>query len=366
MGTHQDAILIKSNPSVFGQQEFNPLVTSNGHKKEDIIQKKEGFIGVLEVFIHQARDLHNICIYHKQDVYAKIFLTSDPESTESTQTINGGGQNPVFNETLKINVRTSDCSLRCEIWMLSRVKNYLEDQLLGFALVPLCEIFVENGKLEKEFELSSSELFHSPSGFVKLSIIYTGSPSDVLEIPTPSCLCNQDSVESNQVPCELEKIEFPDPKVMSENEIMVSEYYSTQSVVNGLSIENHDLLDSYSTDDLISRFPKENLENSSLTNIENEISSSIKSESLEKKEEKSQSFVDLIKIEPEQKVVQQDIVDMYLKSMKQFIEALAKMKLPIGKENGSPDSGAQDSAESNGSKGEGPSPKVFYGSRAFF
>ncbi|KAK1431101.1 hypothetical protein QVD17_14336 [Tagetes erecta] len=370
MGTHQNAILLKSNPSVFGQQEFHSLVASNDHKKEKIVDKKEGFIGFLEVFIHQARDLHNICIYHKQDVYAKIFLTSDPESADSTQTINGGGQNPVFNEALKVNVRTGDCLLRCEIWMLSRVRNYLEDQLLGFALVPLCEVFVGNGKLEKEFELSTSELFHSPSGFVKLSIIYNGSRPDVLEIPNSSCLRRQDSVEFDRVSCELEKIEFPDPKVMNENEIMVSEYYSAQSVENnGLSMENDELLGSDSNDHLISRFPKENLENSSVTNVE--IYPSVDSESLEKKEEESQSLVGSVDFEPEQKVVQQEIVDMYLKSMKQFTEALAKMKLPIDKENGSPDSGVEDSTESNGkksngSKGDGPSPKVFYGSRAFF
>ncbi|KAK9077396.1 hypothetical protein SSX86_005733 [Deinandra increscens subsp. villosa] len=356
MGSHQNAILSNSNTSVFSQQEFDSLVTSNGHKKEDMMEKKERFIGVLEVFIHQARNLHNICIYHKQDVYAKIFLTSDPEATESTQTVNGGGQNPVFNETVKINVRTSDCSLRCEIWMLSRVKNYLEDQLLGFALVPLYEVFVENGKLEKEFELSTSELFHSPSGFVELSIVYTGSPPDVLEIPVPNCSCNQDSVECNQVSCELEKIVFPDPKVMNEDEIMVSEY--------------HDLLDSDLTDHFLPRLPKEYHENSSVTNVE--ISQNIKSGSLEKKEEKSQTCVGLFKTEPEQKVVQQEIVDMYMESMKQFTEALAKMKLPISKEKGSADLGVvQDSVvsngkRSNGSKGEGQNPKVFYGSRAFF
>lgn len=41
----------------------------------------------------------------------------------------------------------------CELWMLSRVKNYLKDQLFGFALVSLSEVLVQNGKLEKEFSL---------------------------------------------------------------------------------------------------------------------------------------------------------------------------------------------------------------------
>ncbi|KAI3497237.1 hypothetical protein L1887_39712 [Cichorium endivia] len=320
MGTHQDVIL--SNPS-------------------DVDPQIDGFIGVLEVFVHQARDIHNICIYHKQDVYAKIFLTSDPESTESTRTINGGGQNPVFNENLKINVRTGDCSLRCEIWMLSRVKNYLEDQLLGFALVPLHEISVKNQKFEKEFELSSSELFHSPSGFVKLSMNYNGTPFDVSENPpVPHSLCNQDPEERyDEVPCEFEKIEFPDPNIMNENEIMVSEYCSKTT-------ESNDSFSSDSNDHVLSRIPKENLEISTVNS----------SESSEKKAEYTES----VKIEPDQKVVQQEIVNMYLKSMNQFTEALAKMKLPIdkGKE-------LHDETESNG-KGSKSNPKVFYGSRAFF
>ncbi|KAJ6808336.1 uncharacterized protein M6B38_166510 [Iris pallida] len=54
----------------------------------------DGFVGFLDVFIHEARDIHNICIYHKQDVYAKLYLTTDRESAASTQIINGGGRNP--------------------------------------------------------------------------------------------------------------------------------------------------------------------------------------------------------------------------------------------------------------------------------
>ncbi|KVI02086.1 uncharacterized protein LOC112501204 [Cynara cardunculus var. scolymus] len=341
-----------------------------GSRQNVILPNKEGFIGVLEVFIHQARDIHNICIYHKQDVYGKIFLTSDPEATESTRTINGGGQNPVFNENLRINVRNGDCSLRCEIWMLSRVRNYLEDQLLGFSMVPLCEILAENGKLEKEFELSTSELFHSPSGFVKLSITYIGSEPDVMEIPVAHrCVCDQDSEECDRDSRELEKLEFPDPKVMNENEIMVSEYYSNKYGTT----ETDDSLSSDSNNHIVSGVPEENLETTSLPNVE--IPSRNNPEPSEKKEERTQSVVDSLaqpgigfKSESEQKVVQQEIVDMYLKSMKQFTEALAKMKLPMDTRSDSPDIGGKNGTESNGkeSNGEGPNPKVFYGSRAFF
>lgn len=40
-----------------------------------------------------------------------------------------------------------------------------------------------------------------------------------------------------------------------------------------------------------------------------------------------------VNLEPEQTVVQEQIVDMYMKSMQQFTESLAKMKLPMDIEN---------------------------------
>ncbi|KAK5772429.1 hypothetical protein PVK06_048718 [Gossypium arboreum] len=67
----------------------------------------------------------------EEDVYAKLCLISDPESTVSTKIINGGERDPMFNENLRLKVRTIDSSLKFEIFMMSRVRNYLEDQLLG-------------------------------------------------------------------------------------------------------------------------------------------------------------------------------------------------------------------------------------------
>lgn len=41
--------------------------------------RDEGFIAVVEVYVHQARVLETLCVYHKQDVYAKLYLANDPE-----------------------------------------------------------------------------------------------------------------------------------------------------------------------------------------------------------------------------------------------------------------------------------------------
>jgi hypothetical protein len=64
-------------------------------------------------------------------------------------------------------------------------------------------------------------------------------------------------------------------------------------------------------------------------------------------------------------MVQQDIVDMYMKSMQQFTESLAKMKLPLDIESG-PTSSGSSSSDKNVQASKNTGSRVFYGSRAFF
>ncbi|KAH6778574.1 Calcium-dependent lipid-binding family protein [Perilla frutescens var. hirtella] len=395
-------------------------------RKETAVGNLEEFLGALEVYIHQARDIHNICIYQKQDVYAKLCVTSDPEKTVSTKIINGGGANPVFNENLSLNVRKVDSSLKCEIWMLSRVRNYLEDQLLGFTLVPISEVLLQNGKLEKEFSLSSTDLFHSPAGFVQLSVSYIGAQPEVIPIPAPPTSVETDSITKDtesikSVPDDMDKIEFPDPKVANENDQMVEEYFgmpcsnvdspSSDSLVSSdtenqvsseVDVQNGE---SFSMGDGISR-PSQKIDSPPSSASTNGISSAsapvsfqssetpkdskspseeLVSPPKDKSKEKSANGLEAdsnasggvsgdtfakpvvaVNIEPESKVVQQDIVDMYMKSMQQFTESLAKMKLPMDFEHGPTSSENSTSSEQKtpGSKNSGS--RVFYGSRAFF
>lgn len=355
----------------------------------------EGFIGFLDVFIHEARDIHNICIYHKQDVYAKLCLTTDSESAVSTQIINGGGRNPVFNQSLRLNVKTIESSLKCEVWMLSRVKNYLEDQLLGFALVPLSDVVVANGKLVQEFSLSSTDLFHSPAGFVQLSISYTGSSPEVLAI-TPR---RQESPVAENDECELEKMEFPDLQVVNENKMMVSEYFGipctdleNQCTEELVSAESDNCPDDEAGVRVVDSFLVATSPDSvGVAKIETPLSSVSTNESPNEKDKSTEAEIESssvvttdnafapplisINIEPEQQVVQQDIVDMYMKSMQQFTESLANMKLPMDLENNnSSTSSSGSSSTENGTAGNDKKlqeakkagTRVFYGSRAFF
>ncbi|CAN6861596.1 unnamed protein product [Brassica oleracea] len=370
---------------------------SNGVKssgKDAITCGQQDLVGTLEVHVHQARDIHNICIYHKQDVYAKLCLTSDPENSVSTKIINGGGRDPVFDDKVKLDVRVLEVtSLKCEIYMMSRVRNYLEDQLLGFTLVPMSELLFKNGQLEKEFALSSSDLYHSPAGFVQLSLSYNGSYPEVMAFPTmPSSVSVDEATKNPQgsesLPGELDKIEFPDPNVANENEKMVSEYF-------GISCST---IDSETSDSLVTSDTEIHVTNSvtsvlkqdspKISNAANEAASphasahsatetpnhdhlNSKADSQESESEasgeKNVKPILSVRVEPESKVVQQEIVDMYMKSMQQFTDSLAKMKLPLDidsptkSENSSSDSQKLPTPKSNNNGS-----RVYYGSRAFF
>ncbi|KAG8386051.1 hypothetical protein BUALT_Bualt03G0108800 [Buddleja alternifolia] len=391
----------KPNTNGFRSREIN------FQQKESSTVNSEDFLGALEVYIHQARDVHNICIYQNQDVYAKLCLTSDPENAVSTKIINGGGRNPIFNENLSLNLRKVDSSLKCEIWMLSRVRNYLEDQLLGFALVPVSEVLLHNGKLDKEFSLSSTDLFHSPAGFVQLSVSYIGAQPEVFSIPAPSTCVEADSVLQHKECNDLDKIEFPDPNVVNENHQMVEEYFgmpcsnvdsqSSDSLVES-DTENHESFSVGTTKcSNPSQIPKIDSPPSSVsTNGASSDSHPVSFQSCEtpkdskspneqhisppkdnSKEKNAESNVSVeayttfvkpvvsVSIEPEPKMVQQDIVDMYVKSMQQFTESLAKMKLPMDFENG-PSSSENSSSDQKSPASKNSGSRVFYGSRAFF
>lgn len=411
------------------------------------------FSGILEIYVHHARNIHNICIYEKQDVYAKFSLTYNPDETLSTRIINGGGKNPEFNENLVMKIAQIDAVLKCEIWMLSRVKNYMEDQLLGFALVPISSV-VGKGKVTQDYILSSTDLFHSPAGTVKLSLsLITNALLD------PSINSFADSVSNSSItsevilldrkisdvgldPVEYSRLEFPDVNVVKENQQMVSQYFELsgsflhlgvsnnpvedyemtgnsseenrgESVSPNGSIQNSGFLSSTMTslsDDRNSADSMNkknqlvgellNSPNASITTEANRSPAACPDTPTSKKgsdvrEEKQDRISDKeedgkkeghracvkfgqvfsaplgsINIEAEQSAMQQQIVDMYMRSMQQFTDSLGKMKLPMDLDKPENEDGGDliqnndDSVDVEKKKKDGS--RVFYGSRAFF
>lgn len=413
--------------------------------------------GILEIFVHHARNIHNICIYDNQDVYAKFSLTYNPDETHSTHIVNGGGKNPEFNEKLIIKVNQLDGAvLKCEIWMLSRARNYMEDQLLGFALVPISHV-VGNGKVvTQDYNLSSTDLFHSPAGTVKLSLslntpLTPNPPTSNINSSISSEVVLLDRSRISEAaelldPVEYSRIEFPDISVVRENQQMVSEYFDVTATASFLhlgtspppplpqlvdndyemaainspngsnSIQNSCFLSSTTTslsDDRNSSadsVPKKNHLGLNDANIpssgtcpdtptskkEAEVKDQKHKEEEEEEESNKKGFesniidsaakfghhhqvfsapMGNINLEAEQSAMQQQIVDMYMRSMQQFTESLAKMKLPMDLDHHKPDCEDDhhgDVIQNNSNKIEFDQKKkkdgsrVFYGSRAFF
>ncbi|XP_017696720.2 uncharacterized protein LOC108511028 [Phoenix dactylifera] len=433
-----------------------------GHGREAMEDTEGGggaFSGLLDIYVHHARDIHNICIYANQDVYAKFSLTCSPDEALSTRIVAGGGRNPQFDEHLKLKIAQRDAVLKCEIWMLSRVKNFLEDQLMGFTLVPLSLVATAKGKLTQDFSLSSTDLFHSPAGTVQLTLAldssscHAGAPDKAfVESNTMNSSISSEVVLLD--PVDYGRIEFPDISVVKENQIMVSEYFemaarrapsrpvgTAQPAAPFLhlgaspqSAEDCDMtLNSSEENNGESDSPDASsiqnsgiFSNSTMTSLSDDRNSA---DSLDKKirvasnnsavdanqssgaspdtptsqsgggrgegkesktsskeeaegvakEHKVHSNVEMgsvfksplgnINLEAEQTAMQQQIVDMYMKSMQQFTESLAKMKLPMDLDNPRSEDGG-DVIQSQNDKLDPQKKKdksrVFYGSRAFF
>jgi len=424
------------------------------------------FSGILDIYVHHARNIHNICIYDNQDVYAKFSLTYNPDDTLSTRIINGGGKNPIFNENLRMKITQMDAVLKCEIWMFSRSRNHLEDQLLGFALVQISQV-VGKGKVTEDYSLSSTDLFHCPAGTVQLTVSLdtyfptSSTVSSISQSATNSSISSEvvllDPKISEDIadPVEYSRIEFPDVGVMKENQKLVSEYFNWESYGSSASRPNSvgflpflQLVDSPQGDDYEmtvtapdenheSTSPNESILNSvlpsstttSLSDDRNsadsvEDKSNLRGESTNsfhvsvtvegyqnsgaspdtptsKKEsgardDKESNFTSRkekeinsdrntkaarfgqvfsaplqnINMEAEQSAMQQQIVDIYMRSMQQFTESLAKMKLPMDLDKPESEGHGDVIQNHNNSKLEidkkMDGSRVFYGSRAFF
>lgn len=360
----------------------------------------QGFSGVLQVYVHNARNIHNICIFDNQDVYAKFSLTYNPDDAISTRIIHRAGKNPEFNQKLMIHVTQIDVAvLKCEIWMMSRARHYMEDQLLGFALVPISDIIGQDS-VTQDYSLSSTDLFHSPAGTVKLT----------LSIVNPSLVATSSSSSSNpkintsissevvlldpQVSetVDYTRIEFPDINVVNENKQMVTEYFNGMNLRSGTASflclgsthlpETEDITMVCLEDKEVygnGSFMASSSTTTSLSDDKNTADSEEKenqeiTEVIRRSEEEGQEEKTLT-VETEETLMQKQIAEMYMRSMQQFTESLAKMKLPMDHKNNNNNTETQiqnrNNNNNNGNNKSGMEKKkegsrVFYGSRAFF
>uniref|UniRef100_M8C4K5 Uncharacterized protein n=1 Tax=Aegilops tauschii TaxID=37682 RepID=M8C4K5_AEGTA len=148
-----------------------------------------------------------------------------------------GRASPRFDERLPpLRVRRGRLgtdALKCEVWMRSCAESLLEDQLLGFALVPLAQVAAADGaRLERrEFSLSSTDLTHSPAGTVSLSLALPSGRGDACITEPSDRAATGPSITSEVVileppapPVDYLGIEFPDLNTAKENDDMAVQY----------------------------------------------------------------------------------------------------------------------------------------------
>ncbi|KAK3017514.1 hypothetical protein RJ639_006119 [Escallonia herrerae] len=103
----------------------------------------------------------------------------------------------------------------------------MEDQLLGFALVPH-SLVIDKGRASQDFSLSSTDLFHSPAGTIKLTLSMTTNVPHNTSTNNFSNLVANSSISSEIVlldqkisevvlnPTDYSRIEFPDVDIIRE------------------------------------------------------------------------------------------------------------------------------------------------------
>ncbi|XP_051228321.1 uncharacterized protein [Lolium perenne] len=355
----------------------------------------------LDVYVHGARGIHNICIYADQDVYARFSLTSSPGHAPalSTRVAAAGGASPRFDERLPpLRVRRGRIgtdALKCEVWMRSVARSVLEDQLLGFALVPLAAVAAADGArlAQQDFSLSSTDLIHSPAGTVRLSLALRSGGGDSCSAAPPERASIASEVvilEPPPVEC-YSRVEFPDLNVARENEDMAvqclpflhlgeapvpapegamqvgtSPRGETAKPVSSDGGKNASTTTTASDDmaiDISSSDPTKKPRTDAAspeTPTSNEGTAARKEVA-----DVFKSPMGDIDMEAEQSAMQRQIMEMYMKSMQQFTESLGRMNLPMELDGGT---GVVVQTEEKKPEAEAKKDgaRVFYGSRAFF
>jgi hypothetical protein len=307
--------------------------------------------------------------------------------------------------------------LKVEIWMLSCAKTLLGDQLLGFTLIPIPSISsTKTSKTPQEFTLSSTDFFHSPAGSVRLTLTLNPHPS-IDPVPSVGSSITSEVVILDPV-VDYSNIEFPDINAAQENQKMAMQYFD-MGVPAQQSLPFIQLSPSASSVDdcmiTLNSTSENSIQNptnftgSTITSLTNDnrvavetctISSTevchvsagspdtptSKEAKLSSKDKEATSFkqnsvfklpLEDINMVEEPSEMQMQIMDMYMKSMQQFTESIAKMKLPMDIDKTQKnDTGivihSQERRDNtkleNKNTGENKKDgsRVFYGSRAFF
>uniref|UniRef100_J3L7J8 C2 domain-containing protein n=1 Tax=Oryza brachyantha TaxID=4533 RepID=J3L7J8_ORYBR len=104
----------------------------------------------LELTLISAKDLKDVNLLSKMEVYAVVSLSGDPRSRQRIPTDRAGGRNPTWNATLRFTVPASGAG---SLHVLLRAERALGDRDVGEVHIPLSELLsgVPDGAVPAKF-----------------------------------------------------------------------------------------------------------------------------------------------------------------------------------------------------------------------
>ncbi|KAG6472231.1 protein SRC2-like [Zingiber officinale] len=149
----------------------------------------------LEVTLVSAKDLNDVNVFSKMDVYAVVCLAGDPRSAQRTPTDKDGGKNPSWNATLRFFVPVDPASAAgLLVHVVLRSERALGDRDIGEVHIPMKELLGEG----------NTALPHYVSYQVRKSD--SGKPKGILKL---SYRFLEPSVPSNYAIASPSPVEYP-------------------------------------------------------------------------------------------------------------------------------------------------------------
>ena len=108
----------------------------------------------MDVTLLSARDLRDVNLVSKMEVYGVVYLAGDPISRQRVATDRTGGRNPVWNATARVTVPASG-SESGALRVLLCTERPLGDRDVGEVILPLTEILADAGEEPTEANLGT-------------------------------------------------------------------------------------------------------------------------------------------------------------------------------------------------------------------
>ncbi|KAG6522881.1 protein SRC2-like [Zingiber officinale] len=136
----------------------------------------------LELMLISAKQLKNVNVFGKMDVYVVVSIVGQPRSAQRTHTDKKGGKKPSWNATLRFFIPVdlaASCSLVLHVAL--RSERFFGDRKIGYVQIPVKELLREGG--DKDSAQFCSYQIRRPNsgklkGVINLSYRFLDPPAE--------------------------------------------------------------------------------------------------------------------------------------------------------------------------------------------